>query len=63
LDKLSLSAAASKYNLNAGAVKQQLQNQDSTKVGNLTVATPISGQAVEEELEISFIKTLAGLTK
>ena len=63
LDKLSLSAAASKYNLNASAVKQQLQNQDMTKIGNLTITTPMAGQAVEEELDISFIKTLAGLTK
>ena len=63
LDKLNLSAAASKYNLDSDAVKQQLQNQDMTKVGNLTISTPISGQAVEEELDISFIKTLAGLSK
>ena len=49
LDKLNLSAAASKYNLNAGAVKQQLQNQDMTKIGNLTITTPMSGQAVEED--------------
>ena len=49
LDKLNLSAAASKYNLNASSVKQQLQNQDMTKVGNLTISTPMSGQSVEED--------------
>lgn len=49
LDKLPLSAAASKYNLNANAVKQQLQNQDMTKIGNLTITTPMAGQSVEED--------------
>ena len=48
LDKLKLSAAADKYKLDADSVKQQLQNQDMTKVGNLTISTPISGQSVEE---------------
>ena len=48
LDKLKLSAAASKYNLNASAVKQQLKHQNMTKVGNLTISTPITGQPVEE---------------
>ena len=48
LDKLNLSAAAAKYNLDADSVKQQLQNQDMTKVGNLTISTPISGQSVDE---------------
>ena len=48
LDKLTLSVAADKYKLDADAVKQQLQNQDMTKVGNLTISTPITGQSVEE---------------
>lgn len=51
LDKLDLNVAAQKYNFNANNIKQQLQHQDYTRVGNVTVMKPIAAENVIKELD------------
>ena len=51
LDKLDINVAAKKYNFNANFIKQQLQHQDFTQVGNIRVIKPIAAENVMKELE------------
>ena len=51
LDKLDLNVAAKKYNFNANDIKQQLQHQDFTQIGNIRVIKPIAAENVIKELE------------
>src|SRR6056300_1603750 len=51
LDKLTIDAAAEKYNLNPNTVKQQLQHQDFTKLGNITIGKPMAAESVIKELD------------
>lgn len=48
LDKLNLSVAAKKYQLDVNTVKSQLQHQDRTDIGGYTIAAPIAGQPVDD---------------
>lgn len=48
LDKLSLSAAAEKYKLNAQSINTQLAHQDYTTIGNYTIAKPMGGQPTDQ---------------
>ena len=51
VDKMNLSVAAKKYSLgNPGTIKQQLTNQDFTKIGQYTVSAPMAGQPVAEKI-------------
>lgn len=51
LDKLTIDAAAEKYNLNPNTVTQQLQHQDFTKLGNITIGKPMAAESVMKELD------------
>jgi LysM repeat protein len=51
LDKLDINVAAKKYNFNANDIKQQLQHQDFTQIGNIRVIKPIAAENVIKELE------------
>jgi hypothetical protein len=51
VDKLDLNVAAQKYNFNANYIKQQLQHQDFTQVGNIRVIKPTAvdtGNVIKE---------------
>ena len=51
IDKMNLSVAAKKYSLgNPGTVKQQLANQNFTKIRQYTVSAPMAGQPVAEHI-------------
>ena len=65
LDRLAMSVAAKKYGFNTAQIRPQFKHQDKVKHKQYTLSAPVSGQPVEEEVEVdeSGIMYRAGVKK
>ena len=65
LDRLAMSVAAKKYGFNIAQIRPQFKHQDKVKHKQYTLSAPVSGQPVEEEVEVdeSGIMYRAGVKK